>query len=427
MLAAALLAVAAACAQEDPAALLRAAVLLPAPEERRAAALELSRRDVPVERWVELCASFGTFDAPPPGRTVTRAELWTPAGLEETELVVDVPTSYDPRVPTPLLLQMHWTGGSGRQQSPALWRATAEALGMIVLAPSETGENVGYTFSDRERQSTLSALRWARLRFNVDENRIYASGISRGGHLAWDLALRNPDLFAGIAPMIGGPRIMVDRGENNIRYLENLVHLPIRDLQGAQDDPVLVHNLRLSFERLAAWKAPHAELIEFPELGHGYDFQAVDWPAFWSSCVRDPRPERVVRTFARPGEGRAFWLEVLEADDDVQEVFVPRVTKSAWDKLDRFERLVYVQKEVDERTARLEGELTRSRIKLAGRGVTAARLLLDEALLPPKQEVLVSFNRKTVRTKVERSAEVLLRDFVERFDRTFLPVLEVEL
>jgi dienelactone hydrolase len=419
------LALAAAIAAQDPAADLRAAVLLPTPAERREAALALSRRaDVTLERWLELCRGFGAFDPPPPGVTTTRAALWTAEGPEETELVVYVPAGYDARTPAPLLLQMHWTGGDGRAQ-PDVWRGVADGLGMLVLAPSEPGENAGYTFSERERQATLSALRWARLRFNVDENRVFASGISRGGHLAWDLALRAPDLFAGLAPMIGGPRIMIDRAENNLRYLENVVHLPIRDLQGARDDEILVHNLRFAFERLAGWKAPNARLLLFPELGHWFELDAVDWPAFWGACVRDPTPDSVVRAFARPGEGRAFWLEVLAADREVQETFTPRVTKSTWERLDRFERLAYVQKEVDERTARLAGERTASRVKLAGAHVTAARVLYDDAMLP-KREALVTLNRASVRRKVERSAEVLLLEFVERFDRTFLPVFEVE-
>lgn len=415
-----------AAALGDPAADLRAAVLLPAPEERSAAAAALAARaDVPLERWLELCRSFGTFDAPPPGVSSARVPLWTPAGVEETELFVYVPPAYDPAVPAPLLLQMHWTGGSGEGQHEA-WRGVADALGMLVLAPSEPGPNEGYTFSERERQATLSALRWARLRFNVDENRIFASGVSRGGHLAWDLALRHPDLFAGLAPMIGSPRIAIDRGENNVRYLENLVGLPIRDLQGEQDDPVVVHDVKRAFALLAGWNAPDAKLVLFPELGHWYELDAVDWRAFWSSCRRDPLPPRVVRRAARPGEGRAFWLDVLETDPAaVQEVFVPRVSKGTYERLEPLALLDFLQGEVDERTARVEATRTATRVKLEERHATRVRVLFSEEMLPEKPEVLLQWDQKTVRRKVERSAAVLLAEFVERFDRAFLPVFEV--
>ena len=416
-------------AATDPAGELRAAVRLPTPAERRTAALELAaREDVPLERWLELCAGFGAFDRPPPGESAQRVPLWTGepgAPFEETELFVYVPPSYDPAEPAPLLLQLHYTGGSGRG-GHRVWQSVADELGMLVLSPSEPGENVGYTFTARERRATLSALRWARLRYNVDENRIFATGVSRGGHLSWDLALRFPGTFAGLAPMIGGPRIALDRAENNIRYLENVVGLPIRDLQGSGDDPVMVHNLRLCFERLAEWKAPDARLIEFPELGHWYRHDAVDWLAFWSSCRRDPLPAEVVRSYARPDEGRAFWVEVLGADpEQVEETFVPEVKPSTWERLDRFGRLRYVQQQADERTARLEATRGKTRVKLQGEHVTSARVLYSEQMLPPKRDALVQWNRKTVRRRVERDAEVLLLEFVERFDRTFLPVFEV--
>jgi predicted esterase len=401
-------------------------VLLPEPEERRAAAEALAARaDVPLERWLELCRGFGSFEARAAGVSAVRVPLWTPEGAEETELWVYVPPGYDPTKPAPLLLQMHYTGGSGEGQHEP-WRAVADALGMLVLAPSEPGANVGYTFTERERQATLSALRWARLACNVDENRIFASGISRGGHLAWDLALRHPGLFAGIAPMIGSPRIMVDRGENNVRYLENVVGLPIRDLQGEQDDEVVVHDLKRAFERLRAWGAADAELLLFPELGHWYELDAVDWPDFWSSCKRDPLPKSVVRRYARPGEGRSFWLEVLEADSSVEEVFTARVNKSTWEALDPLERLDYLQKEVDERTARVAAERTTTRIKLEGLHATRVRVLFSEEMLPPKTEVLLQWQQKTARRKIERDARVLLAEFVERFDRTFLPVFEAQ-
>ncbi len=429
MAAPAVFAIALAAQGGDLAADLRDAVLRPTPEMRREAAEELARRkEVTLERWLDAARGFGTFAPAAAGVRTERVPLWVgEAAPETTELHVYVPASYDASTPSPLLLQTHGTGGSGAG-GHRMWQAVADELGMLVLSPSEPGENVGYTFTERERLSTLSALRWARLEYNVDENRIFASGISRGGHLTWDLALRYPDLFAGIAPMIGGPRIMLDRGENNIRYLENVLHLPIRDLQGSKDDEMLVHSLRYSFERLRELGAREAQLLEFPELGHWFDFTAVDWSPFWSGCARDPVPDEIVRRYARAGEGRAFWLEVLKPDPDVKEVFKLSVTKSQWERLDRFERREYIQEKADKKTARLEAVRTESgRIKLKGEGVRSFRVLYTEEMLPAgkTKDALLSWNGKTVRRKVKRSKKVLLTEFVERFDRTFLPVFEV--
>lgn len=40
--------------------------------------------------------------------------------------------------------------------------------------------------------------------FDVDQKRIFASGISMGGFATWDIAARNPQRFAGLFPICGG-------------------------------------------------------------------------------------------------------------------------------------------------------------------------------------------------------------------------------
>src|SRR5262249_11430689 len=139
---------------------------------------------------------------PPRGIHVSTENLIVEGKPEPTEIGVYVPHELDLTKPAPLLLACHWTSGKGPEVLP-MWQVTADKLGMIVVAPSDMGKNEGYGWTEHERQSTLAALRWARRWYDVDENRIFATGVSRGGHLVWDLALRHPDLFAAIAPMIG--------------------------------------------------------------------------------------------------------------------------------------------------------------------------------------------------------------------------------
>jgi hypothetical protein len=76
--------------------------------------------------------------------------------------------------------------------------------------------------------------------------------------------------------MIGSPRFTLTEGQNNFRYIENVAQLPIRGLQGAQDDPALVWSVRHAFELLRGHAARDAELILFPELGHSFEMSAVD-------------------------------------------------------------------------------------------------------------------------------------------------------
>jgi len=403
---------------------LEQAVDRPTAAERQEAARTLAALDVPLEDWLAAARAFGRFEAAESG--VRREEVRLEgAGEAPVELVLYVPAGLDATRPAPLLVALHGTGGNGAGAlSP--WRFLADRMGMLVVAPSDPGTNAGATYSDAERAAVLGAVRWMRRHFDVDETRIHLTGVSRGGHLAWDLALRRPDLFASLAPMVGGPRVENGEGRNNLRYLENLAASTIVDLQGSGDDPMLLSNLRLAFARLSSWKAADARLVEFPDLGHDVDRSAVDWAELFGRARRDPRPERVVRLAARPGEGRAAWVEVLATGPDVQETFEPRVNPTRWNRLSPVERSEVFQELVDEKTARLEAvRKDRGSFRVTTRGVTGFRLLLGDEDLPEKGDLRLRVDFKERRLPVSRDAAVLLREFVERFDRTFLPVAEV--
>ena len=55
--------------------------------------------------------------------------------------------------------------------------------------------------------------------YRIDEDRIYLTGLSRGGHGTWGIASRMPEWFAAIAPICGAP--------HGISLTNNLVNIPI--------------------------------------------------------------------------------------------------------------------------------------------------------------------------------------------------------
>jgi dienelactone hydrolase len=401
-----------------------------APARRSAADKLALEPGITLERWISAIQDLRPFregSPKPPGPHSVHVAFQVLDSTEETDLQVYVPRSLGDREgPNPLLLAFHGTGGTGAEVEP-MWRALAENLAMIVVAPSEAGKNEGYAFSPRERAAALEALRWAKGNFDVEENRIFATGISRGGHLAWDLALRHPDLFAAIAPMIGGPRFQLDHGQNNLRFLENVATLPIRDLQGAKDDPGLVANVRLAFARLDKLKAADAKLLEFPELRHEFDFGAVDWKDFFGSARRNPIPDRVVLLAARPDDARAFWVQITKLSNDVTEDVAPKVVASTWNALDENGRRKLLEQEVEKHTARLEVKRTGvGKFAATGERVAGFRILLSASMFDPAKPVQVLFGGKLVEKKVKPDPRVLLEDFVERFDRSFLPIAAID-
>lgn len=411
---------------EDLGKLLAAAVDQPTPRARYAAAVKLAARDdVTLAQWLAAARKFGDFARSPPGMRTETASLQVGDAKEDAQIAVFVPKGYAPGTPAPLLMAFHGSGGEGHDEDD-LWTQTAEALGMIVVAPTDRTADLGYRYTAAERQRALAALRWARRRFDVDENRVFITGVSRGGHLAWDVALRNPDQFAALVPMIGGPRLTTADGQNNLRYVENAARMSIRDLQGTKDDTRLVENLRSAFRKLASCGARDAKLIEFGGMGHDFDPAAVDWTKFFGAAVRESPPLSVVRCCARLDEARASWVEVTALWPSVKEVFRPEIEASKLEKMTEDDKRAWIQAEAEKRTARIEAKFEGAgKFTVTTSLVQRFRLLLAQDMFAPAAPVEITTNGKTARYAVEPSRLVLLRDFVERFDRTFLPVAEV--
>jgi len=407
---------------------LAAAVDLPTAAARAAAADALAARaDVTLDAWIDAMGAFTPPGAPPaPGAGSESVELTVLDAKETTTIATAVPASRPAAGPGGLLLAFHGQGGAGVEMASA-WTAATEASGLVVVAPTEAGPNDGYHFSSRERAAALAALRWARRRFDVDENRIFVTGWSRGGHLAWDLALRHPELFAAVIPVVGAPRVTNQRAENNLRYLENLLDTTVRDLQGSKDDPRALWNVRYAFERLAAWKARDARLIEFSDRGHDADLAAVDWTAFFAATRRDPHPARVIRRAATPGEGRAAWAEILATDATVAEAVAPP-QPPGWATMGEDAQRRFIEAAVEKKTARLEVKRSApNQFDASSAGVARWRLLLGREDADVTKPLTVRWNGRSVTRTLAPSKAVLLREFVERFDRTFLPVAEIGL
>lgn len=412
---------------EEVSALLESLVDLPTPRQRVAMAKRLANReDVSLATWLRAAKAFGRFEAVRPGPGSATVEV--PIGVRKAALLLTtyVPEGYEPGTPAPLLIVHHGAGGDGRDDWRA-WKETADALGMVVVCPGDPKARGGYTASAEERETAWAALRLVRRTFNVDENRIFATGVSRGGHLVWDMALRSPDRFAAIAPMIGGPRLTAAGGQNNLRYVENLVGVPIRDLQGSLDDPLLLHNLRYAFSKLYRYEASDVRLIEFPDLAHAFLMNAVPWAEWLASVQRDPVPSRVVRRFARADEGRAYYLEVLQATDRVKEIPPIRVDRR-WSSMTDEQRRVFLANYIEDRTARVEARHKgRGVFEIEAKDARRIRLLLSPEMIGHDGHVDVRWNTRRIKRSVKPDPQILLVEFAERFDRTFLPVAELKL
>lgn len=397
------------------------------PAARSAMVTKMTGISATARDWIHAIESLPA-PASNPGELRLEAPLWNGETKAKYEIFYYIPASYNPATPAPLILSWHGTAGEGRSML-YLWKQVADECGVIVASHTEPLAKSGYTFKPVERIAALSLVRHARSVFNIDPSRIFASGISRGGHLAWDTALRHPDLYAGIFPMIGGPWAVPAGGRNNLRYLPSILHLPIRDLQGAQDDPGLVHLLRYTFAKLKDLGAADAKYIEFPELGHSFTFGAVNWKNEISTLKRDSVPLRVTATSVKKNDsGRAFWLEITAVTPDIQEEPKLKLTRAEADAMPREDhaRSEWWAAKAEKHTARLDGSMTSpGNFTIRGTGVSRFRILLTSAMYVAESPATVQFNGKTRTFKPVIDKKILLQDFADRLDRSFLPVAEI--
>ena len=136
------------------------------------------------------------------------------AGVER-EYVIYFPSSYDPNSPSPLLLNFHGFGGYALDHMEwADFRSIANNEGFVVVYPQGTlldGEphwNAAPPSEDNKSEAedfgfALELIDELVLDYNLDPERVYASGYSNGGFFSYALACHHGDKIAAVAVASG--------------------------------------------------------------------------------------------------------------------------------------------------------------------------------------------------------------------------------
>lgn len=95
-------------------------------------------------------------------------------------------------------------------------------------------------------------------KYNVDQDRVYLTGLSMGGFGTWEWATRNPERFAAIAPMCGG---------GNTALARRIAKMPIWVFHGDADPTVNVKNSDSMVEALKA-AGNDIKYTRYPGVGH---------------------------------------------------------------------------------------------------------------------------------------------------------------
>ncbi|MEJ1096149.1 MULTISPECIES: prolyl oligopeptidase family serine peptidase [unclassified Pseudoxanthomonas] len=186
---------------------------------------------------------------------------------------------------TPVVLFLHGSGERGidgeKQTQAGLGpyvRAHAKDFPAIVVFPQSPD---GRSWDGDVAQMAFAALDVAINEFGGDPDRIYLTGMSRGGYGTFELAIMQPQRFAALAPVCGGitpPGTRPDLDDLEVSSVashtdpfadaaQQLRAIPTWMFHGAKDDVVPPAQSRRLY---AAMKAAGADVryTEFPDASH---------------------------------------------------------------------------------------------------------------------------------------------------------------
>jgi dienelactone hydrolase len=162
---------------------------------------------------------------------------------------------YIPHKPGPHGLQMEWHGSNqgitGQINQPGMQQRFGEDLNRLLVVPEARGPN-GYG-SDISERDLLDVMNDVEKSYDVDRSRVFSSGYSQGGYLAFRMAMLWPDRFAGFTSWVGftgddmngtsaSGTVSAKAGAvgNMIDYVANLRNVPGSMLYSGEDELVQV-------------------------------------------------------------------------------------------------------------------------------------------------------------------------------------------
>jgi polyhydroxybutyrate depolymerase len=150
-----------------------------------------------------LLLAFGLF------RILNRTNGKLVSAGETRRYLLYVPESYDPSVPTPLVITLHgFAQWPANQAAVSRWNRLADEYGFIVVYPAgtgfpmrwRTGDEVGAT---KDLTFISNLIDQLSAEYNIDPARIYANGISNGGGMSFLLSCRLSERIAAFGSVAG--------------------------------------------------------------------------------------------------------------------------------------------------------------------------------------------------------------------------------
>jgi predicted peptidase len=190
------------------------------------------------------------------------------------QYLISLPKNYDAKSKkgSPLILFLHGAGERGSDiwkasiHGPSIYAAQHPDFPFILVTPQCPDDEVW------SNEVLLELLDEVTGKYNVDQKRIYLTGLSMGGFGAWNLGLTHPEKFAALAPICGGGErievLLAARGFAGPVKIKNLRKLPVWAFHGAKDPVVPLEESQRIIQALKEAKCEEVKLTIYPEAQH---------------------------------------------------------------------------------------------------------------------------------------------------------------
>lgn len=192
-------------------------------------------------------------------------------------------------------------------------------------------------------EEVLSCIEDVERDYNIDRNRVSLSGSSMGGTGTWVIGTQHADVFSGLAPLAGNAdsrawekawgwtspgigslgevKAAVAYSADPVHRIENLLNLPVFNVQGSDDRVVPVAHSRNVMHRL--WELPKGYSVDYREpqgAGHGgFEDRLLQEQQQWLiQQKRNPRPNRVALKTLKIRHGKSHWLQFVKLEKPLQ-------------------------------------------------------------------------------------------------------------
>ena len=344
--------------------------------------------------------------------------------------VLEVPADYDPARAWPLRVTLH--GGVGRE-APGPGDPSARPLanripsdGELVLHPRAWAPSQWWNPGQVDNIARLLAR--VKRDYNVDESRIYVTGISDGGTGVYFLAMRTATPWAACMPLNGHPLVIAnpDTGADGQLYSGNLVNCPLHIVNGGKD-PLYP---AASVEPLVAMfkKAKIAlEWDVYPDAGHDVSWwpqEREKYEAFLATHARVAHPGQVSWETERTDRYNRFrWLVIDRLGKRATDVALEDV--NAYSPVPIMQRTLFAR---DKPSGRVDAVRKGNHFEVKSRGVQQFTLLLSPDVVDFSIPVRVTVNGKVAHDAIVKpDAATLLTWAARDQDRTMLYGAEVHI